>query len=327
MLKIMGTLERRDRRSSEAARAHFRKALATLEQAAAPDELAIASACVALGMEEQAAQHPAAARRLFERALEIRRRFFGEEHTYVAYCMHYLASLRLPGDLDGARELAESALAMLERCAGPDFPAAATDLVTLGAIEVMAGNTEKGFLYFDRAVEIDTKFFGPAHAQLATTLSLIATVHAGLGDMARAEPLWRRAIELVIPAHATRLDTLISCVNHLMVTLRAGGRHQDILAFAEPLIARWELDPSVAPELLTALWNGASEAYFRLNKSAKAEKLLKRALSAAEKRFGKDARELDPLLHNLVQLLVSMGRKSEAAQYEQRRAGLRVQPS
>lgn len=324
-LKALALIERKER--AEEARSMARRALTLVEKAATPDELEIASACVCLGVAEQNAGRRAAARRHFERALEIRRRVLGEEHAYVAFCMDHLAGLTMPDDIEGARALVTRSVAMIERCLGPDHPSLSTALLTLGTTWVMEEKAENAFPLFDRAIAIEEAFFGPAHPHLSGTLSVVAMVRSGLGDVKVSEPIWRRIVELCKPFPETRRDTLVSAINNLILALRAQERLQDILAFAEPLIDRWELDPTIAPEILTALWNGAAEVHYRLKRTAKAEKLLKRALATAERRFGQDAAVLDPLLANLAQLYTSMGRRSEAAALERRRQSLEVAPS
>ncbi|MFT3767083.1 MAG: tetratricopeptide repeat protein [Minicystis sp.] len=341
ILKTLGTVERRSR-GSEDALPLFRRALAVLTRHPAaghdgpasgpkprapsgPDELEIASACIALGMAEQSAKHEPAAARLFERAHEIRVRILGEEHEYVAYTTHHLGALALSrGDSEGARVLVERALAMLERCVGPDHPNVSTELCTLGTIDVMMGQSDRSLPLFERAMALEERFFGPKHPHLAATLVTVATIHAVEERPALAEPLWRRAVELLAPVPETRAELLRTSLNNLIVTLRMQGKHQEIVAFAEPLLARWEQEPRVPQEILTALWNGVSEVHYREGKHAKAEKLLKRALMTATKRYGEQARELEPLLSNLVVVLRDMGRRQEANDFAHRLSDLQA---
>jgi hypothetical protein len=74
----------------------------------------------------------------------------------------------------------------------------------------------------------------------------------------------------------------------------------------------------VDPALLAAVMAGLSTGHYGLKKYAKAEKLLRRALGVVESRLGPEARELEPILHNMAQLLEEMGRRSEARTYSLR---------
>ena len=323
ILKNLGLLETRSRREDRS-RPLFRRALSLVDVPAVglPEdehELEIASACVALGMTELDAKHDKAAARLFERAHEIRVRRLGDEHEYVAYTTHHLGAIKMKeGDLEGAQELVQRALEMIERCVGKGHPNVATELTTLGAITVMMGESDRSVSLLERAIRVEEAFFGPDDPHVAATLVTLALVHAGEERPALAEPLWRRALALLAKVPERRPDLLQTTINNLFITLRVQNKHKDVLAFAEPLISRWELDPRVPSETLTALWNGVSEVYYREKRYAKAEKILKRALSTAESRYGKDARELRPILSNLVQLLRGMGRWQEARTYEHR---------
>ncbi|APR85218.1 TPR repeat protein [Minicystis rosea] len=325
ILRTLGVIERRSRGSEEALPL-FRRALELLTQEPSGDELEIAGTCIALGMAEQSAKHEANAARLFERAHEIRTRILGEDHEYVAYTTHHLGALAMSrGDLEAGRAFIVRALEVLERAVGPDHPNVSTELLALGTIEVMMEQSARALPLFERAMALEERFFGPTHPHLGATLVTVASIHAAEDRPAQAEPLWRRAVELLAPVPETRAELLLLSLNNLTVTLRAQGKDREILAFAEPLLERWDQDPRVPPQILTALWNSVSEVYYHEGKHTKAEKLLKRALATATKRYGEEARELWPLLHNLVILLRDMGRRHEANDFAERLAKMQGQ--
>lgn len=322
ILKTLGVIERRSRRKNSSL-SLIRRAHEVITQHPAPDELEVANACVALGLAEQHEKHQPAAARLFEQAHEIRLRILGEEHEYVASTIHHLGAAALHrGDLEKAHELIGRSLAMVERILGPGHPNVSMELIALGTVDVMMGRSERALPLFERAMALEESFFGPASPHIAATLVTVATVHVGEERPEQAEPLWRRAVEVLASLPETRSELLMTSLNNLIVTLRVQGKHREIVAFAEPLLARWEADPRVPTELLTALWNGSSEVYFREGKHAKAEKLLKRALATATIRYGEHGRELEPLLSNLVMLLREMGRRQEANEFAHRLADL-----
>lgn len=320
ILKNVASLERRLVDREESLRL-LRRALALLEAPKAADPLEIASVLVMLGMAEQASKHHRAARPYFERALALRRRALGEEHMYVAYCHHHIAHVKLhAGELDAAMDTMKLALAMLERVAGPEHINVATMLATMATIAVHKGDEELGIEQLERALAIEAKVFGADTPQLAVTRQLIATIHGGLGHHGLAEPYLRGAVGSLVPVYQTRLETLVPCLNALILCLRAQGKHREILELSEPLLDRWNEAPDAPPEALAALWNGASEACYRLDKRAQAERFLKQALRGAEARFGREAPELAPLLSNMSQLMRAFGKKAEARYAERRLA-------
>lgn len=290
----------------------YRRSLGLVEGMPQPDELVLASTYVGLGRSEHATARDEAAAEHFERAYEIRVRLLGEEHLYVAYALHHLGAVKMKRrDFDGARELTRRSLEMVERCGGPYHPNVSTELVTLGTIELLrTSDVSRALPFFEQACRTDERFFGPTHPKLATILTSIAMLHSG--HPALAEPYWRRALEVISPVPEAHLKNLVECINNLFLALRAQGKHKESLAFAEPLIARWEHDPHVPPQAITALWNGVADVYHRKGQDWKAEKFLRKALHKAEALYGKEGRPLEPLLSNLEVLLRDMGRRHEA---------------
>ena len=76
----------------------------------------------------------AQARHLWERALDVGERVFGEEHPTVAGVLNNLATLRKHmGDYPAAQALLERSLAIRERVRGPEHPEVAQALTNLAA--------------------------------------------------------------------------------------------------------------------------------------------------------------------------------------------------
>ncbi|MBI3272856.1 MAG: tetratricopeptide repeat protein [Planctomycetes bacterium] len=324
ILKNLGTLRMRGTKPAEALPL-LTRALALLEGCAAPDELEIASGALLLSKALRRAGRARAAAGLLDRALEIRRRLLGEGHPYVGFCEHQLGEACLEsGDFDGARKHLSRALEILERALGPAHPCVSVELSALATVEIISGQEAQALSLAQRALDADVAFFGPEHPEVAGNLQLLAMVHAKGGRPAAAAPLWLRAVKVLAPLYRTRARDLVHCTNNLWVTLRAQGKHDEILAVARGLLTGWEGDAAMDPELLANVWIGESEVWFRRDRPQKAEKLLRRALSAMEKHLGPNAPHLDPILHNLAAVLRTMGRGSEAAELEKRRARLKV---
>lgn len=69
-------------------------------------------------------------------------------------------------------------------------------LASLGRLLVMQGRPDEAEPLLCRANELAAATFGPDHENLATGLDFLASLYKGRGDLAAAEPLYRRAVAI-----------------------------------------------------------------------------------------------------------------------------------
>jgi serine/threonine protein kinase/tetratricopeptide (TPR) repeat protein len=119
------------------------------------------------------------AARAYAAGLALRRAVFGADHPRVAEALSLSArAAAASGDRERARELAGEALRI---CEGPGRcgPSARGDaLLDLARIELAAGHLEGGQILAERALELFTATYGPAHTR-------VAECRAELGEFAR----------------------------------------------------------------------------------------------------------------------------------------------
>jgi DNA-binding SARP family transcriptional activator len=143
----------------------FHHALEILDQAGWAEHPLAAEAMSGLGMMLHDQGRPAESRDLQRRALAVLHLVYGEvDHPIVAEVHDKLGwTLRLLGDLEGARaEHAESA-AMMSRQFGLDDPRVAMALTNLGLAELEAGDIGGARAHQQRAYEALLRAYGPDH--------------------------------------------------------------------------------------------------------------------------------------------------------------------
>jgi CHAT domain-containing protein/tetratricopeptide (TPR) repeat protein len=129
----------------------------------------------------------AAARALFERALTIKERTLGPNHTSVALTLTSLANAHTSmGELARARPLYDRALAIREKALGPAHPDVADTLDRLGELLVEAGDHAAARPVFERALGIYEHVHGPDHPWAGNIRQHLAELLATLGDAAGA---------------------------------------------------------------------------------------------------------------------------------------------
>lgn len=315
-LKAIGFVENR-LNETKAALADLRRSLELVENAKDADELDVAGICVILGMAEQTAKHFDRAEKLYQRALDIRLPLLGDDNQLVAYCRNHLGIAKmLQGGSKEAKELVDASIAGLE-AAQVDGLLMAPALGARGAIAALEEDHTKAVDTLEKAL-LSKGGVNAETPEVAQTLVMMGLMQLGFERPDLAEPHLRRAVKILLPMHQTQLDTLFKAFNNTLMALNAQRKFKDVITFAEPVLERLQHEPIVDPGFLAAVIAGLSSGYYGQKKYAKAEKHLRRALAVVESRLGVDARELEPILHNLAQLLEEMGRKSESRTYAQR---------
>jgi CHAT domain-containing protein/Tfp pilus assembly protein PilF len=153
---------------------------------------------------------------LMQRALKIREKALGSDHSDTALAFNNLAGLYYSmGDYAQAEPLFQRALKIDEKALGPDHPTTATILNNLADLYRCVADYAKAERLLQRALKIREKALGPDHPAIATTLDTLAKLYSSMGDYAKAEPLLQRALNIRDralgsdhPATATVLNNL-----------------------------------------------------------------------------------------------------------------------
>jgi CHAT domain-containing protein/Tfp pilus assembly protein PilF len=102
---------------------------------------------------------------------------------------------------------ARDALTLREKASGPEHPAVADSLMTLGTLLRDAGAYAEARTTYERALAIREKALGPNHLAVAATLNPLGYLLFRAGDYAAARPVLERGLairETVLgPSHAT----------------------------------------------------------------------------------------------------------------------------
>jgi tetratricopeptide (TPR) repeat protein len=174
------------------------------------------------------------ARPLLERALAMRERGLGPQHSDTAESLNNFASLLRDMGEPAAALLFERALAIRERVLGPDHPDTANVLNNLAGLLRDQGEVTAAKPLFERVLAIRGRVLGPEHPDTATSLTGLALVLKEQGELAAARPLFERALairERVLgPEHP---DT-----THGLNSLAGLYQAQGELAAARPLFER-----------------------------------------------------------------------------------------
>ena len=149
---------------------------------------------------------------LFRKALEMRQKLFGEEHTLVADAMSCLAVLlQRKGEHAEAAVLALRSLEIERKLLAPDHPRLPRALADAGSTLLLAKRHKEAEGLFREGLTGARHALGPKSEQAAYCLSGLATALMGQQSWDEAEPLFREALAIqrgVLPStHRSLIET------------------------------------------------------------------------------------------------------------------------
>ncbi|MFQ5805045.1 MAG: tetratricopeptide repeat protein [Phycisphaerae bacterium] len=175
------------------------------------------------------------AERLLQRALEIRRQTFGDEHPDVAASLQSLGHLFMKkGDYARAEPSMRDALAMRRRLLGEEHQKIAASLDGLGTLYTHMGDYARAETYYEQALDMYRKVLGPGHLFVAMSLANRATILHSQGQYVAAEPVYREALELLRAAQGDEHPDVATVMQNLAVLLQT----QDEFEEAETLLRK-----------------------------------------------------------------------------------------
>jgi tetratricopeptide (TPR) repeat protein len=229
----------------------------------------------------------AAARAMFERALELNEALSGPAHPDVIYSLNNVALLaRTQGDYATAQALLQRALALSESLGDPAHPALVLTLHNLGLLRYSQGDFAAARPLFERVLALHEAEHGPDHPEVALDLNNLANVLNELGEMAEARRRMERSLAIrrrtLGPAHPETAASL----SNLAAMARAQGDLGRARPLAEEALALFEqaVGPT-HPDTAQSVTNLASLAHDQ-GDLATARRLHERALAIREQVFG-----------------------------------------
>jgi tetratricopeptide (TPR) repeat protein len=165
-------------------------------------------------------------RSMAERALEIREKALGLEHSDVARSLFVLAIIyKSSGDLAKAEPLYQRALSIWKKTLGPDHPYLAEALIELADIYRYKGNYAKEELLEQHALVITEKAFGRDSSDFALSLYQLAGTYKDIGDYVKAESLYQQALAISEKTLGPKPQLIALLLSDLAFTYRYKGEY------------------------------------------------------------------------------------------------------
>jgi tetratricopeptide (TPR) repeat protein len=149
----------------------------------------------------------------------------GDDLAVAASLSNLAVVRRARGDLAGAIEAQQEALAIRERVLGPDHPEVATTLNTLAGLYAARDDYAAAEPLLTRALSIRERVLGPEDRYTAQSLNNLALLYAAEQRYADAEPLYQRAIAVFEQLNETA--ELVTTLENYAAMLADMGRTKE----------------------------------------------------------------------------------------------------
>ncbi|MCP3166045.1 serine/threonine-protein kinase [Myxococcus qinghaiensis] len=299
------------------------KALALLERARGPRDVALADVLTGMGVALNALGRHAEAEQHHARALALVVAVYGREHPLGAVLLNNVATaLRLQGKVSEAVARHGEALDHSERVFGVEHSNTSMIRVNLGDALARRGQLGEAIPHYERALASLRKGEESEQLRVATVLLSLGNARADLGQLAQAEAAYRTALEIQEARLGPRHPDVALSRNNLGSVAMDAGRLEDARALFGEAHALWEatLGPD-HPKVASALYNlGHVELCLRRVRPALVH--LRRSLAVREKALGAEHPRVAQTLGLLGEALLEGGRLREAREPLERAVAL-----
>lgn len=230
------------------------------------------------------------------------------------YWLTYLSKLEMALDNhEKARELLGRALDIEERFEGRHTTRVGETLMHLGSLWRGQEDFTRARSLFEEALAIDTRSYGPSHQRVLSTLGRLGDLHVAMGDYTRGRDFLVRSIqgtERTLGPDHHGLAAPLSSYGRLL--LAEGEPAEALIQFERALRVREKaLGRRRHYEIAESLADIA-QSKLRLEGSAAAEPLLRRALAMQRDVLAPGHRSLVPTLTALGEVLAAVNKRAEA---------------
>lgn len=267
---------------------------------------------------------------ILNRALEVRRKKFGNAHTKVAQTLNNLA---LVFDEQGKFEQAEAThreALRIRRGLGPKDPGVSNSLSNLGITLRHSGKYEEAATVLREALALRREANGNDHPLVANTLNILGQTLQEVGKFSEAEPILRESLavrrKVLPPTHPGVADSLGAMAGVLQEQLKLDQAEQFYLD-----AVKIYTDLAAAPGAketadlnLTVAQNNLASLYEMRGDYARADQWYQEALRKRRAIRGDRHPSVASVLNNLAKLRLAQGQLAAAERFSREALSIRL---
>jgi tetratricopeptide (TPR) repeat protein len=254
----------------------------------------------------------AGARRALERALTLRESA-NPEHPRIAETLGLLKDQhQFEGDLVGAQQLGEKALAVAERALRPDHPEIASYLRSLSDPVGRLGDLSRARALRERGLAIAEKALGPDHPLVGVQLNDLAVSFFTEGNYLRARALYERALRVYERRLGPDHSRVMTELYNLALVSDKLGDFPDARKQFDRVIKRWERVFGGDHPFVALVADALAESLSTQGLDAQARAWYERALAIRERILGKTHPDVARTLTRLSTSMARLGLTRQA---------------
>ena len=248
-----------------------------------------------------------------KKALMIREKIFGEDHTDTASSYNNLASVYISlGQYNQAKELLEKALVIWKKINGENHVDVAASYNNLASVYSSLGEYNQAKELHEKALVISKRINGEVHFSVATSYNNLASVYSSLGEYNQAKEFSEKALmireKILGEDHA---DIALS-YNNLASVYSSLGEYNQAKELHEKALVIWKKIFGEDHDRVATGYHNLASVYSSLGEYNQAKELHEKALVIWKKIFGEGHAEVATGYDNLASVYSSLGKYSQA---------------
>ena len=309
-----------------AAKDYFRAAVKLIEGSEISwDGEIVASGYIDLGHANYKLGNHQQAKENYERALSIRLKKLGPEHTDVASTLDNLGNLHIAmGNHLQAKEYFERAWSIQLKKLGPEHNDVARTLHNLGNLHHATGNHQQAKEYYERALSIQLKTLGEEHTVVAATLHNIGSLHKAKDNHQQAKEYYERALSIQLKKLGEEHTEVAGTLHNLGNLHKAMGNHQQAKEYYERALSIQLKKLGAEHTDVARTLHNLGNLHSAMGNHQQAKEYYERALSIQLKKLGAEHTDVARTLHNLGNLHSAMGNHQQAKEYYERALSIQL---
>jgi tetratricopeptide (TPR) repeat protein/predicted Ser/Thr protein kinase len=246
-------------------------------------------------------------------ALEITRRYVGDDHPQTLATMDELALLlKTRGGYSEAEPLYRQALEARRRVLGPEHPETLETQHNLAVLLNAQGDDLEAERLYRATLATRRRALGEEHEDTLATMNSLTLLLKSKGNLADAEQLYRKILEIQTRTLGDDHPDTLTSMNNLGALLRARGRTSEAEEFhRRALVTQRRVLGEEHPKTLTSL-NNLAIVLRAQDKLDEAEKLYRETVELLRRKLGDRHPKTLTAMKNLATLLHERGKLVEA---------------
>ena len=254
-----------------------------------------------------------------KKALIIRKKIFGEDHTDVASSYNNLASVYSSlGEYNQAEELYEKALVISKKINVEDHVDVATYYDNLASVYWSLGKYNQAKELNIKALMIRKKILDEDHPHIAASYNNLATVYCSQGEYYQAKELHEKALVIGKKILGEDHDDTASSYLNLAKVYRNLGEYNQATELIEKALIIWKrIFGEDHPRVATS-YNDLASVHYSQEEYNQAKVFQEKALMIRKKVFGEDHPDVAASYDNLASVYKALGEYNLAKEYSEK---------